>query len=60
LAPTLNAAQSFGFGGPLAELLGDYRQRVVDPPQPEQAYGAVELLDVIRSYLNWVMRGTTE
>ena len=38
--------------GLLAELLDDYiRTHVVDPSNTEQADAAVELLDVIRSYL---------
>ena len=35
--------------GLLAELLGDYiRMHIVDSSEAEQAYAAVELLDVIR------------
>lgn len=38
--------------GLLAALLEDYiRTHVVDPTNTEQAYAAVELLDLIRSYL---------
>jgi DNA-binding FrmR family transcriptional regulator len=38
--------------GLLADLLDDYvRTHVVDPSNTEQAYAAIELLDVIRSHL---------
>jgi DNA-binding FrmR family transcriptional regulator len=48
----LIAAARGALNGLLVELLDDYiRTHVVDPSNTEQAYAAVELLDVIRSYL---------
>jgi FrmR/RcnR family transcriptional regulator, repressor of frmRAB operon len=47
----LIAAVRGALNGLLAELLDDYiRTHVVEPSNTEQAYAAVELLDVIHSY----------
>jgi DNA-binding FrmR family transcriptional regulator len=48
----LLAAVRGALNGLLVELLDEYiRIHVVDPSNTERAYAAVELLDVIRSYL---------